>query len=1210
MNLNIQRKLLLCLQQNYGRAGRTISKFSLTMKLTAVLILIASLHISAKTFSQKITLDVKNATLNSVLQEIRKQSNYKLIYNTDLLSKANTVSLKVNNASITETLNIAMTNQPFKFEIEGETILINPLNEPEKKLNTETFQVIITGKVVDESGKPLPGATVTEKGTKNYAQTNNDGNFNIKVSQAGAILVFSYIGYTSHEVAATNSMKIVLRSNNKLDEVIVTGYQKIDKTKFTGSVSQVDMKNIERSGSVDVSRMLQGAAAGVSVQNVSGTFGATPKIRIRGNASISANQEPLYVVNGVPVTSPANVSVSQLYSGDPASLLGSAIAGLNANDIEDISILKDGSATSLYGTRAANGVISITTKSGKKNQRNINFTTALSYGIKPKAKDFNLMDSYQETEFYNELYNMGYFANANWPSSTGALTETYRQYALRDINLKQAYAELDRSANANTDWFDVLFRNNILQEYNMSFSGGGEKNTYYLSGSYVNDNGQSVGFDMNRFTTNARSIFNLTKFLDLDINLNWNFRNQRTPGTLNSSTSFSEVTRQAEINPFLYAMRTSRAMYPYNNDGSYKYYLNNLAPFNIVEELNENFNTLKSQTVSLMIKPTVKLLPFLKYEGTFSIDRSNTSYDHTITERSNWSNAHRVDYNDVLRSQNTLLYKDPTNPFSVPTTILPKGGFLYSRSNMSSNYYVRNMLTANKKWENHSISGLVGMDINSLRTDYKYTKAIGYMYYGGKIISPSNLAYQKSVLEDDRLYIESFTDQSLVGYYGNFQYNYLNRYNLEGAMRFDTSNMFGKLARSKFLPNYSVGVSWNVEREPFFQKINSGDIVDMLKLKASYALRGNAYQGSPMLNAQYVNINRLDTENSETGIDITSPELFNLNWEKDYTTNVGFDLSLFGKINLTAEYYDRKNKNLVNSVNVAQEEGFTTKLINFANMSNKGVDVLLGINNILNNDKVLWSVNFIYGYVKNKVTDGELESSILSQITRPTGYPLNGYPLDALFAFKYNALNADGRPTFLRGNTPVMNIPTSERDRSLVEYVGSRQPTSTGSFATNVSYKNFDVRVFLTYSMGHKLFMSPIYQRNYSNNSSISADLQYRYGAPGDQFNTNIPALISPIQAVYLNSISNMDELAYNRSNLRVASGNNLRLSEILFSYDFGQNLLKNKSIKSARISFAANNIHYWASGKLRGVDPDLLLSGGTSMPNPKSYSLRLSVGL
>ncbi len=1187
---------------------RRISRATLIIILTITL----SFQLSAKGFSQSITISAKNTSLVSVLREIRKQSGFKLIYNTDLLEKANPVSVSISKATIKEALDKVLVNQPLEYEIEDGTILIQPKRTINPSLKTQPVQQVITGKVLDEQKLPLPGASIMEKDTKNQVVANEKGEFRIVLTKPNAILVFNYISYIQRELPATNGMEVILKmKENALNQVVITGFQKIDKAKFTGSVSQVDLKVIDRSGSVDISRMLQGAAAGVSVQNVSGTFGATPKIRIRGNASISANQEPLYVVNGVPITSPANVSVSQLYSGDPASLLGSAIAGLNAQDIEDIVILKDGSATSLYGTRAANGVISITTKTGKKGQKNINYSSSLSYGIKPKIKNFNVMDSYQEMEFYEELYDKGYFANSNWPATTGAFTETYRRYALREIDQAGAYAELDRSAKANTDWFDVLFNNNLLQEHNLSFSGGGDKNTYFISGSYVNDNGQAVGFNVDRLTTDFRTVLNLTSKIDLDLDLNWNHRNQRAPGTLNSGTSFSEVNRSFEISPTLYAMNTSRSMYPYKENGDFQYYLNNYAPFNIIEELRENFTDLKAQTIQLTIKPTVRITPSLRYESTFSFRRSNNSQDHIMTERSNLANAYRVDYNDVLRTANTLLYKDPTDPLAVAESILPKGGFILARANLGTFFYIKNSLSLKKTWSKHSLDAMGGIDITSDRVDRKYTKGIGYMYYGGRIISPSTLAYQQSVQNDDRLYVESFQHQTMVGYYSNFQYSFLSRYNIEGGGRLDASNMFGKLNRSKFLPNYSVGLSWNVDREPMFVALNKQQNIDYFKIRGSYALRGNSFQSSPSRNGSYINKTRLDEANSDIGINVLSPELFNLNWEKDYTTNVGIDVGLFNKVSLTAEYYDRKNRDLVNSVNVAQEEGFTTKTINFATMTNRGVDLSLGIKNILSKDNLKWDINLIYGYVKNKVIRGELESALLSQITRSTGYPLNGYALDGLFAFRYNALNTDGRPTFLRGDQVVNAIPTSEKDRSLIQYMGSRQPTTTGSIASNLSYKGFDFRVFLTYSLGHKVFMDPISERYYADNLSTSGDLVYRWGSAGDENYTNIPGLLSTIQRVYLATVSNMDEVAYNRSDFRVASANNLRLSEVMVSYDVNKSLLSKLSgIKSARFTLSANNMYYWASKKLRGVDPDLLLTGGVALPNPKSYSLRLSIGL
>jgi TonB-dependent SusC/RagA subfamily outer membrane receptor len=421
-----------------------------------------------------------------------------------------------------------------------------------KALIGDNQQYRVSARITTGNGVSLSGVSITEKGTKNRVVSAQDGTFRLLVSSSESIVVLSYVGYSPQEYTADRvPQQIILTADaQSLEQVVVTGYQKLDKSRFTGSVSQVEKATIDRSGYVDVSRMLQGAAAGVSVQNVSGTFGSTPKIRIRGNASISANQEPLYVLNGVPITSPANVSVSQLYSGDPASMLGSAIAGLNAQDIEDIVILKDGAATSLYGTRAANGVISIRTKGGKlASKPTVNFNTAISIGQKPTISKYNRMNAAQEMDLYKELFDRGYFSNNNWPSTTGAFTDAYRRYALREINQEQAYEELNRSAQVNTDWFGTLFRNNILQEHSLSFSGGKKRVSYYLSGSYAKDDGQAIGYDMDRITANLQTGIQVTNAFHIDVNANLSTRDQLAPGTYNSGTLYSDVTRNFEISP-------------------------------------------------------------------------------------------------------------------------------------------------------------------------------------------------------------------------------------------------------------------------------------------------------------------------------------------------------------------------------------------------------------------------------------------------------------------------------------------------------------------------------------------------------------------------------------------------------------------------------------------------------------------------------------
>ncbi|WP_344673363.1 SusC/RagA family TonB-linked outer membrane protein [Sphingobacterium kyonggiense] len=1204
----IRQKVLMALHWTDVPQGRTLTplyRTILIMKLTVFLILFFMFQASADIFGQSVSLNMKNQRLDVVLKEIQKQTGHSFLINSAYLKKANAVSINIQNKSIKATLDEIFNSQPFGYVISNNVITVNPNSID------EVPQIKISGSVHRTDGSGIAGVSVTEVSSGRTTQTNVDGSFTLDVKSSDSNLKFSFLGYTTQTKAASQNMKVTLVAEDKeIDEVVVTGFQTVDKSKFVGSVSQVDKKVIDRSGSIDVSRMLQGAAAGVSVQSTSGTFGSTPKIRIRGNSSISANQEPLYVINGVPITSPSNVSVSQLYSGDPASVLSSAIAGLNAQDIEDIQILKDGSATALYGTRAANGVILIKTKKGSYNSRNINLSTAYSIGVKPNVNQFNLMNSNQEMKLYKEMYDRGYLSNANWPSSTGAFTETYKQLALRNYNLEDAYAELNTSAKANTDWFDVLFRNNLIQEHGISFSGGGEKNTYYASGSYSKDDGQAIGFNLDRFTADLRTTLKITSGIDLDVNVNWSNRNQRTPGTYNAGTSYSDINRQFEINPFLYAMNTSRAMYPYNPDGSYKYYTENLAPFNILEELNENFNDIRAQEIRGMLRPTIKLFRNLTYEGTFAIRKANNSYNHTVTERSNVANAHRVDYNDVLRQQNGLLYQDPNDAFGYRETFLPEGGFIFKRSNWMNNWNMRNQLNFSDKFNDHRLDLSVGADMEDIYIDRDYTKGTGYLYYAGGIISPSRLAMIRAVNLDDRTYISSFERLRKIGYYSFAQYTYKDRYNLGLSGRVDGSNIFGRMTRSKFLPNYSVGVAWNIDRENFIQNSSLKDKIDFLKIRASYALRGNQFETSPMLDANYVNLTRLDAANNAKGISVLSPELFNLNWEKDYTSNFGFDIGLFNKLSLTAEYYYRENKDLVTSPNIAQEEGFTTKRINFGSMVNEGVDVTIGLKNILNKENFIWDANLIYGYVKNSLKNGELQSSLLTQITRSTGYALEGYPLEGLFAFRYAGLGTNGQPYFYKGDELVDGITSSERDRSLVEYMGSRQPLGTGSFASTMSYKGLEFRVFLTYAYGHKVFIRPAVSRFYDDASSKSGDMNYRWETIGDEQYTNIPGLISTIERIHLGTVSNIDDVAYNRSNFRVAKADNLRINEIQLSYDIGRIINKQwPAVKNSRIMFSANNIHYWTSGRLRGVDPELYLNGGTSLPNPRSYTVRLTLG-
>ncbi|MFB6456245.1 SusC/RagA family TonB-linked outer membrane protein [Chitinophaga sp. Hz27] len=1189
---------------------------TLWKRLAAFVFMLTCLHISVRGSTQNMTISGKRIPVEQVFMSIKKQTSFAVVCKSSLIKGLKPVDLDITDMPLRTVMDATVKEQGLQYTIGKSSVFVyadsaaSTHHTPATTTPIVIQQEPVTGKVSDSSGAPIPGVTIFVKGKSTSAQSSGaDGKFSIQANE-GDVLVIYHPGFTTREIVVHKGkpQNITLRPAEKaLNEVIVTGFQSLNKETFTGSVGKVDKSLIQRSGVGDVSHMLQGAVAGVAVENVSSTFGTTPKIRIRGSASISANQEPLYVVDGVPITSPANIQPNQLYSGDPAALLGSAIAGLNPNDIEDIVVLKDGSATSLYGTRAANGVISITTKKGKKGDLVVNAGTAWTLGVKPQVATFNLMNSKEQMDLSAELYRYGYLSVLNYPSSTGAFTDIYNQYTQRKISVDQANAMLNKARGVNTNWFDVLFRNNIVQEHNLSLSGGNDIATYFVSGSYLHDDGQAIGYNVNRYTVNFRSTVNVTKKLDIDFSTNFSYRDQLAPGTFNSATSNGATTRDFELNPFSYAANTSRAMVPYDENGNYKYYLRDYAPFNILQELNENFNTLKSQEIRTALRLNYKIMPGLRYEALLSARKVSADNNHVMTERSNVAAAYRVDNPLSIAEMNPLLYKDPNDPNAIPQTILPLGGILDQRSTRGTFLTMRHALNYNHLFANkHELNVFGGFEIGADKVNYSYVRGYGYQYYSGRIISPSELAIRQALQRGDQYYQEGFTHENKTAFFINTNYTYQQKYMLDLAARVDGSNMFGTDTKNHFLPTYSIGAAWNVHRENWMEAVTA---FDYLKVRGSYALRGTAWQNSPAINARYQNYNRGDDNYNELGLRITNPELFNLNWERDYTTSFGIDLGLWNKFTLTAEFYNRDNKDLVADRNVSYEDGFGTKTINWASMNNKGIDVTLGIKNIIQTKDFHWNFNILVGQVKNTVTSGTF-SPLLTNKTSPDGYGAQGKPLHGLYAYKFAGLDKNnGQPLFYGAKGAIMdNILLTSQDDSLITYMGSRDPTVTGSFTNSFNYKAFELRFFFTYSFGNKVFRNPIVSRIYPDNMATQKDVAARWRIPGDEAYTNVPGLVSNIQNAYYSSAFIEREFAYNRSDVMVVNAAVLRLSEINLSYDFVPRYKPNqrKVIRNARLSLAANNLYFWADKDLRGVDPQSIISG-VSLPNPTTYTLKLN---
>jgi TonB-linked SusC/RagA family outer membrane protein len=433
----------------------------------------------------------------------------------------------------------------------------------------------IKGSIIDEAGEPVIGASIFVKGTKIGTTSDLDGQFVVKTS-AGKTLVITFIGYERQEVKAQNGMKITLKSTSQnLEGVVVTGMSRMDKRLFTGATDKLSANETMLNGIPDISRSLEGRSAGVSVQNVSGTFGSAPKIRVRGATSIYGSSKPLWVVDGVIVEDVTEVSSDDLSSGNAETLIGSAIAGLNSDDIESFQILKDGSATSIYGARAMAGVIVVTTKKGKAGQSHFSYTGEFTSRLIPSYNDFNILNSQDQMSIYKEMKSRGwlnYAEVANY-ANNGIYGKMYElmntidpatgQFMLTN-NQESQNAYLRSAEMRNTDWFNELFSSNVMQNHSVSISTGTEKASYYASLSAMMDPGWYKQSEVNRYTANLNTTYHLFDNLSINMIANASYRKQKAPGTLSQDVDVvsGKVKREFDINPYSYALNSSRTLDP------------------------------------------------------------------------------------------------------------------------------------------------------------------------------------------------------------------------------------------------------------------------------------------------------------------------------------------------------------------------------------------------------------------------------------------------------------------------------------------------------------------------------------------------------------------------------------------------------------------------------------------------------------------------
>ena len=1086
----------------------------------------------------------------------------------------------------------------------------------------------ITGTVYEESGDPCIGATVMIQGTKQGTKTDLDGNFSIVVP-AGKRLVISYVGMTTQTVKAANGMKVTLLPDvsNQLDEVVAVGMMKQDKRLFTGATTKVDAEKAKLDGIADVSRALEGRAAGVSVQNVSGTFVTAPKIRVRGATSIYGSSKPLWVIDGVIQEDAVDVNADDLSSGDAVTLISNAIAGLSADDIESFQVLKDGSATSIYGARAMAGVVVITTKRGKAGRSTINYTGEFTYRFKPSYKDYNISNSQEQMGIYKEMATKGWleFSAVANSSSQGLYGRMYKQVATYNGDGTYALPYTDSSMNAylqeaefrNTDWFDLLFNNNILQNHSVSISTGTEKASLYGSVSAMYDPGWTKDSKVERYTANMNASFNLSKKLTVSILTNGSYRDQKAPGTLARSTDVvsGAVNRSFDINPFSYAMNTARTLDP---DATYT---RNYAPFNIFKELDNNYIDLSISDMKFQGEVTYKPIRGLEIHLLGAYRTQKTSQEHFILNESNQAEAYRAGVdNPTIQASNTYLYTDPDKPNSLPISVMPKGGIYTRNDYMVKQLDFRGTVQYNKVWNDTHILGLFGgMEANKTDKDQMYHSDYGVDYNAARIVTITPEFYKQAKEEGTVLSSFSKSWARNLAYFINANYSYKGRYVLNGTLRYEGTNKLGKARSARWLPTWNVSGAWNAHEEPFFQKWmeKTNYKVSHLSLRASYSLtadRGPSYVSNAMPIYYSKNAWRPEGNQMETVIILDDIANTELTYEKKHEFNLGLDAGfLHNRLNLNFDIYWRKNFDLIGYTQTQGVGGYINKMANVASMKSHGVELTVSTTNIQTQDW-RWSTDFTFSYAKNEITDLKSRSNVISLVSgTSSNHFREGYPVSALFSIPFAGLNDQGLPQVINedGVVTLTEINFQEYEKlGFLKYEGPTEPTTTGGLNNTVSWKNWRLNVFVTYSFGNKIRLDPAFSAAYSDMSAMPKEFKNRWVQPGDEHTTTIPTIASRRQYTDINHL-NYAYNAYNYSTERVADGGFIRLKDISLTYDMPKEWISKIGLNTCSLKFDVTNICLlYSDKKLNGQDPEFVNSGGVATPMPRQMTFTVRLGM
>ena len=1078
--------------------------------------------------------------------------------------------------------------------------------------------VTIKGKVVDQDSLPLPGVTVLLKGTHIGTATDNSGRFSISVpDNEGAVLVFSFIGMESVEEEISNPRQALLvvmkETTASLSEVVKTGYYSTTKRRASGSIAVVTSESLENRIPTTIDNLLQGMVAGVAVTNT-GRPGASSKIKIRGTNSIDGSTEPLWVVDGVPLQDELpEIDAEEVNSGNFNEIFMNGVAGINPSDIEDITILKDAAASAIYGSRAAGGVIVITTKQGKAGKTRVNYSARFGVGLQPQ-RDNNLMNSAEKLDWEEELWQEFGAANlaagaAHVPvvgivgmlhtdriGKNGTLWTDTEHFEAMSETEKATY--LNELRSHSTDWFREIFQNSFSMTHHLSFSGGSQTATYYASLGYSTEEGLLKQDRFDRYTVNAKVNLSPLRHIKWGVSLSVSNLVSQGPATT--------------VDPYTYAYFANPYERPYNEDGSYRadmtyfnlnninegedYLASHLPPqgFNILRELEETEGDSKKFSATGQATLTLDITGGLQFSGLMSYTFTNTRDKTVLGEETYaaWTDRLYFDTNNNTENQYASISETNANGESYNV----RGQFSYTDLFRGEHY----------------LNVLAGAELRGSRNTRSYMKRYGYNRDSGLAVTPEDPdgSFDYRDLLDGSMGTTK-SESKFASFYASLEYAYRERYVFNASFRTDGSNNFG--SDEQFNPTWSLGAACNADEEPFTQSLKP--TLSHLTLRASAGFTGNVVAGA--LKELVIEFDDRDSWNGMPVGEVQTAPNPHLRWEKTRDLKAALDFGLFDdRVSGLVEAYWRKSMDVITRTMVVSTTGFTGQAHNTSEIENKGVEGTLGVQIIDGRDlklrmnaNVAWNRNVLSKYVSptGAISEGKYE----------------GYPLESIFGGKEIGID----PFYgiymyqLRPDAEISSASDLNKTANYRYYLGTSTAPFTGGFYLNLSWRDLSLGIGGAYSFGAKVDnrITPAasyedidyygnetpqtsYSDLYTNHLNVRRDRTDRW-TPSRTEGVKYPRIVDP-----LGEVLNLD--LYNVTSSSITLGSfledvsYLRVRDITLSYNLPRHLLEHWGISSLGFSVMASNLFTFTN--YSGIDPE---TPGQTYPITRSVAFGINLG-